>query len=378
MATNLPSKSIWFWQLIVSPHMGYLAVCLARLGFKVTYVAERGMSLDRASQGWIEPSLDGVDLVFADSKSAISLLVRTAPVDSVHITEGMRANRKVTVAQREISKRGLRQWVILETIRDQGLKGFIKRCEYSRLFRSRRKSLEGLLAIGHLTSDWIVERGMCPNKVYPFAYFLPDNMTVKADYVRNPGVFRFIFVGQLISRKRVNWLINILSELRGLPFELWIVGQGALESDLKILAQNKLGDRVKWLGTLAIPQVPEVMAQADCLVLPSVHDGWGAVISEALMVGTPVICSDACGAAGVVKASGSGGVFRRDRFDELQFELNKQLQSGSIDIDNRIRIASWARALDANAGARYLINIFDYSINGGIRPSPPWQKVENE
>jgi glycosyltransferase involved in cell wall biosynthesis len=120
------------------------------------------------------------------------------------------------------------------------------------------------------------------------------------------------------------------------------------------------------------------MAQADCLVLPSVHDGWGAVISEALMVGTPVICSDACGAAGVVKASGSGGVFRRDRFDELQFELNKQLQSGSIDIDNRIRIASWARALDANAGARYLINIFDYSINGGIRPSPPWQKVENE
>lgn len=49
------------------------------------------------------------------------------------------------------------------------------------------------------------------------------------------------------------------------------------------------------------------MARADVLVLPSWHDGWGAVVSEALMAGTPAIASDACGSAGVVRASGVGG-----------------------------------------------------------------------
>jgi hypothetical protein len=62
-------------------------------------------------------------------------------------------------------------------------------------------------------------------------------------------------------------------------------------------------------GSYLSTEVPRAMAQADCLVLPSIHDGWGAVASESLMVGTPVVCSDACGVAGVVQASGVGGVF---------------------------------------------------------------------
>ena len=39
------------------------------------------------------------------------------------------------------------------------------------------------------------------------------------------------------------------------------------------------------------------------------------------MVGTPVICSDACGSAGVVHASGVGGVFRSSDHCALTAEL---------------------------------------------------------
>ena len=64
-----------------------------------------------------------------------------------------------------------------------------------------------------------------------------------------------------------------------------------------------------------ITKIPEVICESDCLVLPSRYDGWGAVISEALMVGTPVICSDNCGAANVVTASNVGSVFSTNDFD---------------------------------------------------------------
>jgi len=363
--------TIWFWQSIVSPHMAGLAVELARQGCRVTYVAEQAMSADRLEQGWTAPELPGVELVYSDNSAATHLLVSKAPADSLHICQGIRANGLVLVSQRALAARGLRQWVVMETVEDSGWRGVVKRFEYGRLFRAQRKTLQGVLATGHRTTEWVTGRGMPADQVYPFAYFLPD--TPVADDQREPGTFRFVFAGQLIPRKRVDWLVNALAGLTDQAFELWIVGSGPEEPALRTLAMRKLGDRVRWLGVLPLSEVSVVMAQADCLVLPSVHDGWGAVVSESLMVGTPVVCSDACGSAGVVRSSEFGGGFSRDRADELKVELEKQLRYGPINAESRMRLASWATALGAEAGARYLINILDYTANGGSRPMPPWQ-----
>jgi glycosyltransferase involved in cell wall biosynthesis len=365
---------VWFWQLIVSPHMAHLAEELARLDCKVTYVAERAMSTERADQGWMPPELSGVRLEYADSDEAVRRLVESASSHSIHICQGIRANRRVSLAQNLLATRGLRQWVIMETVEDSGWRGVIKRFEYSRLFRARRNTLQGLLATGHRMAEWVAARGMLTDKVYPFAYFLSSQSGSVTDGYRKPGPFRFVFVGQLISRKRVDWLVNSLAGLTEHAFELCIVGSGAEEPALRMLAESRLGDRVRWFGTLPLSEVSAVISQTDCLVLPSVHDGWGAVVSEALMVGTPVICSDACGTAGVVQASGFGGVFACDNGDELQVMLEEQLQFGPVNKENRVRLASWAASLGAEEGAKYLMNIINFSVNGGARPLPPWQK----
>ncbi|MFO7633007.1 MAG: glycosyltransferase, partial [Caldilinea sp.] len=155
-------------------------------------------------------------------------------------------------------------------------------------------------------------------------------------------------------------------------FELLIVGAGPEEPKLRALAEKGLGERVRWIGQLKSTDVPAVIAQADCLVLPSVHDGWGAVVSEALMVGTPAVCSDACGAAEAVRASGVDGVFQRDQIDDLRTRLDTQLKGGVIDPLRRSQLASWATALGADAGAAYLLDILEFATDGGKRPSPPW------
>lgn len=364
---------IWFWQLIISPHMADLAVALARRGYKVTYVAQQEMSDDRAKQGWLAPSLPGVVLRLADSKEAVQKLVQLAPADSMHICQGVRANGLIGLAQLTLSKRGLRQWVVMETVNDCGWRGVLKRAEYSRIFRTRIKSLQGVLATGHRTADWVVARGVPTDRVYPFAYFLPNDKELVSQTPRQPGLFRFMFAGRLIALKRVDWLINALAELTDKSFELWVVGTGREESVLKNLAVGKLANRVRWLGQLPLPDVPTVMAHADCLVLPSVHDGWGAVASEALMVGTPVICSDTCGVAGVVRASETGGVFPANDRLALGHLLASQLAQGVIHDVKRRDLASWATCLGANAGALYLQEILESkNLNASLRPGAPW------
>lgn len=350
--------------------MANLAVALAQRGCNVTYVAQREMSDDRARQGWSTPSLPGVALQLADSNEAVQRLVQLAPAASIHICQGVRSNGPIGVAQLALAERSLQQWVVMETVDDSGWRGVLKRAEYSRIFRARGKSLQGVLTTGHRTANWVIARGMLAEQVYPFAYFLPDDKSSVAPSLRKPGPFRFVFAGQLIPRKRVDCLINALAGLAAQPFELWIVGAGPEEPALRTLAAGKLGNRVNWLGQLSLPDVPAVMAQADCLVLPSVHDGWGAVASEALMVGTPVICSDACGVAGVVRNSGKGGVFSVNDGAALQKLLNARLKNGAVDVEDRINLRAWATCLGADAGAKYLQSIL--TNTGAHSIAAPW------
>lgn len=296
-----------------------------------------------------------------------------APAESIHICQGVRANGLIGVVQRALGQRKLRQWVVMETIEDAGWRGALKRLEYSRIYRMRKKTLQGILAIGHRTVDWVTARGASADSVYPFSYFLPATKAPEAQTQRKPGPFRFVFAGQLIPRKRVDWLIHALASVTRQSFELWLVGTGSEESALRTLASSKLGDRVRWLGQLPLPDVPAVMAQTDCLVLPSVHDGWGAVASEALMVGTPVICSDACGVAGVVNASRNGGVFPVNDLAAFGQLLDWQMAQGPLSDDARHGLAVWASCLGSDAGAVYLENILMYAMAGsGSRPTAPW------
>lgn len=363
---------IWWWQRIVSPHMVGLAAALAARGCDVTYVAEQRLSAHRARDGWRAPDLPGVRLELMGSDRELRALVHSAPADAVHICQGLRANGRVREAQRMLARRGARQWTVLETVDGAGWRGRLRRLEYRRLFRRRRAGLEAVLAIGHRTADWVYARGMPPERVFPFAYFLARPEVDWHALPARSARYRFIYVGQLIERKRVDLLLRSLAGLGREDVELLIVGDGPLRAALERDAARLLPGRVRWLGRCPMDDVPAHIDSADCLVLPSRHDGWGAVISEALMVGTPAICSAACGAAGVVRASGAGAVF--DDANDLRRLLQAMLERGPLDLEDRRRLAAWAEALTAEAGAGYLLAILGHVPVHAVRPSVPWEK----
>jgi glycosyltransferase involved in cell wall biosynthesis len=365
--------NLYIWQSIVSPHMAGLAIALARKGCKVTYVAENVMSEDRKNLGWSTPALPGIALEIVSSKIAVIDFVANCSRDSIHICQGLRSNGLLTIASIELSNRGLQQWVVMETIDDSGWLGFFKRLEYNRLFWVRRQKLKGVLANGYKTSDWIMARGMPKKHIFPFTYFLPPHKKYVHPKTGSRG-FRIIFVGNLIERKRLDLLIHAISKLPFASVELVVIGDGPLYKFLRAQAEAFLPGRVDWLGCLPMDQVPNEIAKADCLVLPSRHDGWGVVVSESLMVGTQVICSDRCGAAGVVEASGYGGVFKSGDLDDLQLKLQHLLDKGPLPTKIRKKLSKWALCLSVETGADYLLEIITYANAGGIKPLAPWIK----
>lgn len=118
-------------------------------------------------------------------------------------------------------------------------------------------------------------------------------------------------------------------------------------------------------------EVRREMRDSDCLVLPSLHDGWGVVVTEALMVGTPAICSDRCGAAEAVMASGVGGVFRSNDPTSLSKLLCRQIELGRQKSSDRTALASWASSFGARVGAEYLLSVFSHRLADAPRPIAP-------
>ena len=367
------SPHIWIWQPIVSPHMTGLATALARRGCNVTYVAEQVMSTDRVLQGWSSPFLEDVRLELASSPQSIGKLVTTAPADSIQICSGIRGTRFVRISQAALARRHLPLWILMETVDDAGWRGALKRLIYRRLFMYKRGLVQCVLGIGHSTPNWIVARGVSDNRVFPFAYFLPNLEPKRGKLQERPGRFRFLFVGQFIKIKRLDSLIEALRHIPSTDFELAVVGSGPLEESLRSLAAKALPGHLEWIGRLPLEAVPAEMAKADCLVLPSRYDGWGAVVSEALMAGTPVVCSETCGSAGVVRASGYGGVFASGDLNALVSSLNQTMAKGRLPWAERAGLANWAKCLGADAGAEFLLKIIDHMDGRSDRPLPPWQ-----
>jgi glycosyltransferase involved in cell wall biosynthesis len=362
---------VWFWQRIVTPHMAGLAAAFAERGVSAVYVAQDGMSPERAAQGWTMPPLGNAALKFAPSESDIAQLIESASPESIHICQGFRGNGLISVASRLIEKRGLRQLIVMEKIDDNGWRGLLRRLVYAVTVRSRRAALQGVLAIGKETDEWLIDRGMPREKVFPFSYFLGPEQT-HAISITGAAAFRILFVGQFIERKRLDLLIEALSHVADLQFEFVVVGTGPLEDQLRQKANNLLPGKVEWLGRQPMEAISALMATCDLLVLPSRHDGWGAVVSEALMAGTPAICSDACGAAVAVEASGRGGVFKSGDRSALMALLISAIDQGKVLPEERRSLARWSQCLGAASGAAYLERILSHTTEGATRPVPPW------
>jgi len=97
--------------------------------------------------------------------------------------------------------------------------------------------------------------------------------------------FRVLFVGSLGQRKGTSYLLDAMDRL-GPGFELTLVGRRpAVECPPLDLAVQ----RHRWIETLPHAGVLEEMARAHVLVFPSLFEGFGLVILEAMSRGLPVI-----------------------------------------------------------------------------------------
>ena len=120
-------------------------------------------------------------------------------------------------------------------------------------------------------------------------------------------------------------------------------------------------NQCSFLGMQPQPKVPFIMNNADVLILPSLYDGWGAVVNEALQVGCFVICSDACGASNLLLANNNLGlVFKHNSEKDLYRCMSYCVDHIDEIREDRTHRKKWAHTyINGSYVAKYFVDILD-------------------
>ena len=195
------------------------------------------------------------------------------------------------------------------------------------------KKAEYCFTYGTKSEEWLINRKIPKDKIIktyninPEIYKNFNEKKNKLHELENKKVI--LFVGRLIERKGIDYLIKAFSEIKDKNVVLVIGGGGDFyklgakseESKLKNLVKKlDLKDRVIFAGSISPEETKKYYKSADIFVCPSitlsVSEAWGHVVEEAMSFGLPVITTDAVGASYDLIEEGKNGFIAKERSSE--------------------------------------------------------------
>jgi glycosyltransferase involved in cell wall biosynthesis len=122
----------------------------------------------------------------------------------------------------------------------------------------------------------------------PIEYFQP--------HPKQDKLFRVMFAGQVGTRKGVHYLLQAWQELSLPEAELLLVGVNQMPNDWL----SKYRDRVRLTGSVPHSSLNVYYSSANVFVLPSLVEGFGLVLLEAMACGIPIITTPNTGGPDII------------------------------------------------------------------------------
>lgn len=365
---------IVFWETCTSPHKNALfnALCEIAPDIEIICSADRNYSVEREAQGWSFDSKNRFNVVVSPEQKAVDKLVSDKLDSTLHIFSGIRWVPTIVKGLKAVRRKKAKFAIMSEPRVNEGWRGTLRYMQSWLTEGWLRNNAEFILAIGKNGPAWFEGVGYPKDRIFPFAYFIePPISGILENELNNPieRPIRIVYVGRLIKMKGIFDLVYAVSQLK-FTAKLTIIGTGVEENALRLLCRNLKVD-ADFLGVIPNKKIGVLISQMDILVLASTSkdDGWGVVISEALMVGTAVIATPCVGASIILDNNLFGQCVPAESPKSLMTAIQDLKSSGAFSNVTRFRRQEGAiKKLSANAGANYLLSIIDYRLGNGERP----------
>ena len=150
-----------------------------------------------------------------------------------------------------------------------------------------------------LTKKSLTFKGISDDKIKVIPYGVDTSKFTFSERIKS-DVFKVIFIGSLNQRKGITYLLDALSEMKNV--ELTIVTRGIYDESL---IQN-YNFPIHVVIDVPHDKLQDELHKAHCFVLPSILEGFGQVILEAMATGIPVIATENTAAIDIIENGKDG------------------------------------------------------------------------
>lgn len=169
-----------------------------------------------------------------------------------------------------------------------------------------------------------------------------------------------LFVGNLQPRKNLRRLIKAYARIQDEidPVKLVIVGASKWRStDVFDLVQNLgLVDQLIFPGYIADDDLKILYTQAKAFIFPSLYEGFGLPILEAMVCGTPVVCSNT---ASMPEVAGEAALYINPyEVDEIAAAIQRILQDNTLAGELINKALTWVQEFSWEKVAKETLAVY--------------------
>lgn len=202
----------------------------------------------------------------------------------------------------------------------------------------------------------LIAQGVAADKIVVNPYGV-DWQTFAAPEPPAARPFRFLFVGTVAAHKGIPILLEAWRRLSLPDTELWIVG-GIGTRERRLIPDLP---HLRLFGQTPRAQLPAIYAQADVFVFPSLFEGFGLVLLEALAAGLKIIATPHSAAADLLPDERLGELVATGSVEELLAAMQRQranpprrteVQRAAAPLAERFSWAAYGRRWAALLGTK--------------------------
>jgi glycosyltransferase involved in cell wall biosynthesis len=150
-----------------------------------------------------------------------------------------------------------------------------------------------------------------------------------------------LFVGACVKVKGLRYLAEALTKIRDLDFRLRVAGEYDVRDAYyrkinKIIEKGGIADKVEFSGFIQAERLAEYYRSSSIYILPSLSEGFGRSLIEALSFGLPVIASNAGAIPELIK-DGENAILVEPKNPEALAEAISRLASDPEKMDSMSR-----------------------------------------
>ncbi len=306
---------------------GLIVLFLSKFSFFSKLYFQLNLSLsnhfaDRVARLAVKENVDAIIVYDGISRKGLEYIKKKAP----HIKTIM----DVSISMRPFMKMNFEY--DMKTYHHNGFlkeEAYLWNKEYEAVIRNELKFVDHFFVPSNVVLNSLTFCGITKDKVSIVPYGVdPNKFSYYQKHVKKNEPLKLIYVGQISYRKGLHHLLKIIQEYK--DSELQVILAGAYSKSNELYQHYKNISNIEFLGFVTRDILAKVYQDADIFVFPTLGEGYGMVVLEALSTGTPVLISNLAGGDDAIENLKNGLVYNGFSEEELKSSIDWFLQHKNL------------------------------------------------